>query len=205
MQLQNALLEIAEIRERMVSAQVFRGYRAQAAVFSGLLALVAAGVQSRIVSDPAIDVWRYVQLWSVVAVISAAVTAADLVVRWVRDSSGRERVRILSAVRALAPCLVTGALATGVIVRFSPELAWTLPAVWSLLFAQGLFASTPLLPRTAWWVGGYYVAMGLVVLGWGRGEEALAGWTMATTFGVGQMLAAAVLYFSLERRDAAGE
>jgi hypothetical protein len=203
MQLQNALLEIAEIRERMVSAQVFRGYRAQAAAFSGVLALIAAGVQSRIIPEPSADVWRYVQFWSLVAVISAAVTAADLVVRWVRDSSGRERVRILSAVRALAPCLVTGALATGAIVRFSPELAWMLPAIWALLFAQGLFASTPLLPRAAWWVGGYYVAMGLVVLSWGRDGEALAGWTMAMTFGVGQLLAAAVLYFSLERRHAA--
>jgi hypothetical protein len=203
MQLQNALLEIAEIRERMVSAQVFRGYRAQAAAFSGVLALAAAAVQGRIVPDPLGDVWAYVQLWTVVAAISAAVTAADLVVRWIRDDSARERVRILSAVRALAPCLVTGALATAVVVRFSPELAWMLPAIWALLFAQGLFASTPLLPRSSWWVGGYYVAMGLVVLAWGRDGASLAGWTMAMTFGVGQLLAAAMLYFSLERRHAA--
>jgi hypothetical protein len=109
---------------------------------------------------------------------------------------------MLSAIRALAPCLVTGLLATTVVVRFVPELGWTLPALWSLLFAQGVFASTPLLPKLAWWIGAYYVAAGLGVLIMARGEQALAGWTMAATFGVGQMLAAVALYCSLERRHA---
>ena len=43
MQLQHALLDIAEIRERMASTQVFRGYRAQIAAVSGGLAMLAAG------------------------------------------------------------------------------------------------------------------------------------------------------------------
>jgi hypothetical protein len=202
MQLQHALLDIAEIRERMASTQVFRGYRAQVAALSGGLACLAAAVQNWILPEPARNLVGYVQLWSSVAAIATVATAIDLVVRWMRDSSGRERVRILNAVRALAPCLVTGALTSAVIVRLAPELGWTLPAVWSLLFAQGLFASTPLLPRLAWWVGAYYVIAGLTVLTWGRDGQTLAGWTMALTFGVGQILAAVALYCSLERRHA---
>ena len=202
MQLQHALLDIAEIRERMASTQVFRGYRAQIAALSGGMAILAAGLQNWILPAPAHDLVGYVQLWSAVAAIAAIATAIDLVARWLRDDLGRERVRILNAVRALAPCLVTGALATAVIVRQAPELGWTLPALWSLLFAQGVFASTPLLPRFAWWVGAYYVAAGLAVLVWARNGQALAGWTMAVTFGVGQLLAAVALYCSLERRHA---
>ncbi|QDT54678.1 hypothetical protein Pan44_27130 [Caulifigura coniformis] len=200
MQLEHALLEIAEIRERMASTQVFRGYRAEIAAASGGLALLAAGLQGRIVTDPVGDIPGFVRFWSAVAALAIVATAIDLGVRWYRDGSGRERVRILNAVRALVPCLVTGALVTAVVVKFAPELGWTLPGLWSLLFAQGLFASTPLLPRSAWWVGGYYVAAGLVVLGVAHDTRALAGWTMGVTFGVGQLLAAAVLFFSLERR-----
>ena len=202
MQLEQALLDIAEIRDRMAATQVFRGYRAQIAALSGVLAILAAVLQNSIVPDPARDLVGYVQLWSAVAALATFATAIDFAARWWNDAERRERVRILSALRALVPCLVTGALTTAVIVRFAPELGWTLPALWSLLFAQGVFASTPLLPQLAWWIGAYYVAAGLAILVVARGEHALAGWTMAVTFGVGQLLAAVSLYCSLERRHA---
>jgi hypothetical protein len=202
MQLERALLEIAEIRDRMSATQVFRGYRPHIAALSGGLALVTAGLQGRVVPDPGRDLVGYVRLWSAVAAVATLATVLDLAARWWSDPAGRERVRILAAIRALAPCLVTGALTTAVIVRFAPELGWTLPALWSLLFAQGVFASTPLLPQLAWWVGAYYVAAGLGVLVAGRDEQSLAGWTMAVTFGAGQLLAAVALFCSLERRHA---
>jgi hypothetical protein len=202
MQLERALLEIAEIRDRVSATQVFRGYRPHIAALSGGLAILTAALQSRIVPDPARDLVGYVQLWSAVAAVVTIATALDLAARWWSDPAGRERVRILSAIRALAPCLVTGALTTGVIVRFAPELGWTLPAIWSLLFAQGVFASTPLLPQLAWWVGAYYVVAGLAVLALARDQHAFAAWTMAVTFGAGQLLAAVALSCSLERRRA---
>src|SRR5436190_14327383 len=169
MQLEQALLDIAEIRDRMSASQVFRGYRAQIAGLSGGLAILTAVLQGSIVPDPARDLAGFVQLWSAVAAFAVVATAIDFGVRWWNDSLGRERVRMLNAIRALAPCLVTGLLATSVIVRFAPELGWTLPALWSLLFAQGVFASTPLLPHLAWWIGAYYVAAGLAVLVTARG------------------------------------
>jgi len=202
MQLQHALLEIAEIRERVAAAQVFRGYRAHGAIFSALLAFLTASLQQWVVVEPAGHLQTYVLLWSAVAGLSVAANAVDLLVRWAGDATGREAARTLTALRALAPSLATGGLATLVIVLKAPELGWTLPALWSLLFAQGLFASAPLLPRGVWWIGAYYVAAGLFVLTWAQGSQALAGWTMAMTFGVGQLLSASVLYVSLERRHA---
>lgn len=202
MQLQHALLEIAEIRERVAAAQVFRGYRAHGALFSALLAFLMAGLQRWVVAEPTGELQTYVLFWSAVAVLSVAANGVDLLVRWLGDPTGREGMRTRTALRALAPALATGALATMVVVLKAPELGWTLPAVWALLFAQGLFASAPLLPRGVWWVGACYVAAGLFVLTWAQGGQALAGWTMAMTFGMGQVLSAGVLYFSLERRCA---
>ena len=201
MQLQQALLEIAEIRERVASAQVFRGFRAQGAALSAGIALIAAVLQGRWIPLPLEELPSYVLWWSSVAALSIAIQAVDLVRRWIQTPSGRERSRTADILRALAPPLVTGALATIVIVRTAPELGWALPAIWSLLFAQGIFASAPMLPRGTWAIGAHYVASGLVVLTWGSGNQSLAGWTMAVPFGVGQLLAACVLYFSLERRE----
>lgn len=201
MQLHQALLEIADIRERMAATQVFRGYRALVAATTAVFAFVAAGLQSRIVADPAADLGGYVRWWAFVAIASVGVTGFDLAIRWLRDETERERVRILSAVRALLPCLITGALVTAAVVRYRPDLGALLPAIWSLLFSQGLFASAPMLPRGVWAVGGYYAAagLGLLILG-GSGLEP---WTMAVTFGVGQVLAAAALWHGRERAHAA--
>lgn len=202
MQLQHALLEIAEIRERVAATQVFRGYRAHAAAFSAVLAFLAAGLQPWVLPEPTSNLNSYVLLWSAVAGLSVAANAIDLLARWLRDPTGREGARTLTALRALAPAHLTGALATAVLALKAPDIGWTLPAIWALLFAQGVFASAPLLPRGTWWIGAYYVVAGLFVLTWARDDQALAGWTMAITFGVGQSLAAGVLYFSLERRHA---
>lgn len=202
MQLQHALLEIAEIRERVAATQVFRGYRAHAAALSALLAFLAAGLQPWGLAEPTRHLHAYVLLWSAVAGLSVAANAVDLLTRWLRDPTGREGARTLTALRALAPSLLTGGLATAVITLKAPEVGWTLPAIWALLFAQGIFASASFLPRGTWWIGAYYVVAGLFVLTWARDSQALAGWTMAITFGVGQSLAAGVLYFSLERRCA---
>lgn len=202
MQLQHALLEIAEIRERITATQVFRGYRAHGAAVSAVLAFLMAGLQPWILSEPTRHLQAYVLFWSAVAGLSVAANALDLLVRWLRDSTGREGARTLTALRALAPPLLTGGLATAVIALKAPDVGWMLPAVWGILFAQGVFASAPLLPRGTWWIGAYYVVASLFVLTWGREGHALAGWTMAITFGVGQSLAAGMLYFSLERRHA---
>ena len=94
MQLEQALLDIAEIRDRMAATQVFRGYRAQIAALSGVLAILAAVLQNSIVPDPARDLVGYVQLWSAVAALATFATAIDFAARWWNDAERRERVRI---------------------------------------------------------------------------------------------------------------
>jgi hypothetical protein len=48
-------------------------------------------------------------------------------------------------------------------------------------------------------VGLFYLAWGLAVVVWGQGENALSPWLMAVPFGCGQLCAAAILYWKLER------
>ena len=86
-------------------------------------------------------------------------------------------------------------------MRVAPESAWLLPGLWQVFFSQGVFASCRLLPRPAFAVGVFYLAAGIATLLFARGAFALSPWAMALPFGLGQLLAAAVLYWTLERTD----
>ena len=69
-----------------------------------------------------------------------------------------------------------------------------LPGLWQVLFSLGIFASCRLLPRATFGVAVFYLASGLTCLALARGEAAFSPWAMGLPFGVGQLLAAAVLY-----------
>jgi hypothetical protein len=105
------------------------------------------------------------------------------------------------AVEQFVPCLAAGALLTVVLVRSAPESLWMLPGLWQILFSLGVFASCRLLPRATFGVAVFYLAAGLTCLALARGEAALSPWAMGVPFGVGQWLAAGVLYSTLECRD----
>ena len=202
MELRDALDQIAEIRQRMAESELFRGYRSVPVAVSGALALAAGVLQPAIVPDPVRDVRGYVVLWSAVAVIS--VMAAGLTMGMRDCFAGPSHTRIITwiAIRQFIPCLASGAIVAGVIVRFAPEAAWLLPGLWQLFFAQGIFSSRRILPRPVYIVGTFYLIAGSVGFFVFRDGDSLSPWAMALPFGLGQMLAAAILYWTLERRDA---
>ena len=74
-----------------------------------------------------------------------------------------------------------------------------MPGLWQLLFSLGVFASFRLLPPATVWVALFYLASGTVCLT--LREAALSPWAMGVPFGAGQLLAAAILYWALERND----
>ena len=201
MELQEALSQIAAIRQQMARAEVFRGYRAVPVAFSGLLAWAAAIYQSIWISDPIAHLPTYLTLWVGAAVISAVASGLGMVWRARHASASswsREITRL--AVEQFAPCVVVGGLLTMVLARSSPESLWMLPGLWSILFSLGIFASRRVLPRATTLVAIHYLGAGLACLILAKGSYTLSPWAMGVPFGVGQILAAAVLYGTLERQ-----
>lgn len=201
MELREALTQITEIRAQMARTEVFRGYRAAPVAFSGLLAFAAAGAQAAWITDPVRQWDQYLQLWSGAALLSALVSGAGMTVGWRRRASAWRREITWLAVGQFAPCLIAGGVVTAVLTIAVPEGIRLLPGLWQVLFSLGIFASCRLLPKATFGVGLFYLAAGAVTLAAARGEAALAPWTMGLPFGIGQLLAAAVLYWTLERRD----
>jgi hypothetical protein len=202
MELREALDHISEIRERMARGQVFRGYRSVTTAFTAVLAVLTSAAQARWVPKPARDVDDYLWLWCAAAVVSLLVVGVEMAVRAARSGSALHRQMTMLAVDQFVPCLVAGALVTYAIGKFAGDGIWIMPGLWAVLFSLGIFASRRFLPRGVGLVGGYYLLAGLVCLAVGRDGTTLRPWTMAIVFGAGQLLAAGVLWWTLERSHA---
>jgi hypothetical protein len=203
MELREALTQITEIRLQLARTEVFRGYRAMPVAFSGAVALGAGLVQAATIADPLAGIGAYLSLWIGAAVVSASAAGLEMMIRARNATSPMTREMTWLALEQFCPSLVAGGLLTVVLVRAVPESAWMLPGLWQIVYSLGIFASCRLLPRATWWVAAFYLVTGLAVLALARGEAALSPWAMAIPFGAGQMLAAAVLYSTLERDHAA--
>src|SRR5688500_19789436 len=95
--LDNALDQIAKIRRAVSRGQVFRGYRAQTTAVTGVLAIVAAAVQSRIIPDPWHNLPMYLCLWGGLAVMSAALFGTEQFIRIRRLASPLQTERTIDA------------------------------------------------------------------------------------------------------------
>lgn len=201
MELRDALTQISEIRRQMARTEVFRGYRAVPVAFSGLLALAAGAIQATWIVAPAEQMGAYLALWIGAAIVSAIGAGTEMTLRARQASSPWRRAITWLAVEQFLPCLVAGGLVTFVLVRSAPESLWLLPGLWQIFYSLGVFASCRLLPRPTFVVAVFYLASGLTCLSLGRGPGAFSPWAMGLPFGIGQFLAAAVLYRTLERSD----
>lgn len=199
MELREALSQIAEIRLQMARTETFRGYRALPVAFSGLLAACAAVVQAVWITDPVQEIGAYLTLWVGAAITSALAAGCGMLLRARGGGTALSREITWLAVGQFLPCLAAGALVTAVLVASAPEAVWILPGVWQILFSLGIFASYRLLPRATFGVGIFYLFAGAICLVVARDANALKPWAMGVPFGVGQLYAAAVLYWTLER------
>jgi hypothetical protein len=202
MELIEALGRISEIRAHVAQTETFRGFRSLTVGCSGVLGIAAAFVQQGAMSRSRFSALDFIDLWVGVAVVSVLVVGAELLYRCSVESSPLKRRLTVMAVQQFAPCLVAGALVTAALAAAAPDSVWMLPGIWAVLFSLGVFASCRLLPRPTFWVAVHYLAAGVICLSLGRSAEAWTPWMMAGTFGVGQLLAAGILYYTLERKHA---
>ncbi|MEM9415971.1 MAG: hypothetical protein AAGA29_10925 [Planctomycetota bacterium] len=199
MRLHDALEQIADIRQQVGRAVLYRGLRSSAVMVTAGLAWAGAAAQSWLVPEPMRDMTGYMAVWFVVALASAGTVAWAMVQRSRSGGSRLEREQALEVAERLSPVLGVGAWLTVVLALWSRDQVWMLPGLWAVLFGLGVLSMRRMLPRLMMVVGMYYLASGLMCLAWAQGAWALSPWAMASTFGVGQALAAGVLFWTLER------
>jgi hypothetical protein len=176
----------------------FRGYGPLSIASSGILALAVAAAQARWAQGSEHDLKLFLAVWISTAAIAVSLSALETVFRVQRIHSGLALQMIQAAVEQFLPCIVVGILLTVVLMRVAPQDSWMLPGLWAVIFSLGVFASCRFLPRQMFAVGAWYLAAGMVSLLIGATHHVLLPWAMGLTFGVGQLLVAAVLHFGFE-------
>jgi hypothetical protein len=199
MDLSRALGQLADIHQQIAKGEIYRGYRSLPIAASGLMGYVAAWMQAPGLgaSDPV----GFVVYWVTVATCAGLVGASEIIYNYVvhDDRSARRRTR--QVVGQFLPSLLAGAVITASFVHLSATLVPLLPGLWAICFGIGTFASRPYLPRASGFVALFYYAAGMALLWAARGPQPIGGWWVGGTFGTGQLLAALVLYWNLERTE----
>ena len=193
-----ALTQIAEIHEQIAKGEIYRGYRPLPIAASGLVGVAAALAQPEAAgTQPMTFVWY----WTIVAIVAALVGISEIAYNYVfhEPASGRRRTRMV--VGQFLPGILGAAVLTGSFVHVSPRLVSLLPGVWAICFGIGTFSSRPYLPRASGGVALFYFAVGSLLLWTASLDAPLNGWQVGGTFGAGQLLAAMVLYWKIERAD----
>jgi hypothetical protein len=194
-ELHKALGDISSIRRQVAGSTQFRGYGPATLAATGAMALLAAWAQSVWLPDAAHHVLAYLRLWGGVAVLSLALTGAQMYLRSRRIHSGLSDEMIRMAVEQFLPAIGAGLLVTIVLTRFRADECWMIPGLLQIVFSLGIFSSTRFLPRSMLAAGAWYMTTGLVCVALGP-NKAFAPWTMGLAFGLGQGLVALVLLLS---------
>ncbi len=139
MRLNDALSQIADIRQQIAHSQAFNGYRSLTTGLTGVIAIVASLLQKWLVVDPIHHMNRYLVIWLVVALVSIIVVGIELAIRCWRSDQPLQRELSFHAMEQMIPSLAAGALLTFVVTQFAEEIAWVLPGIWSILFGLGVF------------------------------------------------------------------
>jgi hypothetical protein len=193
--LNRALGDISSIRRQMARSTEFRGYGPATLAATGLIAVLAAGIQAMLVPDPATHISTYLSIWICTAGLSAALTGIQMYTRTRRMHSGMSQEMMHMAVEQFLPSVGAGLLMTLVLVRYVPASLWMIPGIWQVIFSLGVFSSCRFLPRPMLAAGAWYLLTGLICISLG-GVRALSPWAMGIPYGAGQLLVAAILLFS---------
>ncbi|HEX3468130.1 MAG TPA: hypothetical protein VHT05_08650 [Candidatus Elarobacter sp.] len=187
MDVTRAIADLDEVRTRMASVQRFRGLSGQAALASGVAAVIAGLVQYALAPAPrgADGISHYVAIWIVCLVFALLVNYGAVALWLAKNWSSRSRTELQTAAIAIVPAIVAGGAFTAALV--ARNQIGMLPGTWSLCYSLGLLAARSMLPRAV-----FPVALGFAVIGaallFAPGTNALAWWAMPLTFGIGQTL-----------------
>src|SRR6185312_3169885 len=188
------------MRRQMARATEFRGYGPATLAATAGFAVVASLAQSRWVARPQEHIAGYLSVWIGTALASAALIGLQMQTRSRRLHSGLADEMIRMAVEQFLPSALAGALITFVLVRYAPQVSWTLPGLWQVIFSLGVFSSCRFLPRPMVAAGVWYLFTGFFCITLAD-VRAFSPWAMGIPYGAGQLLVAAILLFTAREAE----
>ncbi len=184
--LERALADIAEVRERLGHVQRFKGYSGIAAMTSGVFALTAGLLQALLL--PRVQTVHeghlYFALWFACCAASMLVNYGAIAHWYVNDATARDRWQTATVGLCILPALVLGAMLSLALLR--ANLFSFLPGVWYGCYGVGLFASRTMVPSAVAPIAAAFLLVGMTLL-FVPAAVALSWWVLPLGFGLGQI------------------
>lgn len=194
MEIERALSDLAEVRDRLVRVQRFEGYSATAAITSGLAALITGYAQARLAPSPASEATlrAYVAIWMACLAVALVLNYGAVAIWLLRHRGPAAASGFRTAARSIAPSVVLGGLLTVALIdRHAYAL---LPGTWFALYSLGLFASRDAIPRSTVLVTVGFAVLAALFLVSPLQQFALAWWVMPLGFGLGQIAVGTLIW-----------
>jgi hypothetical protein len=187
MEVEQALADLAEVRERLASCQQFRGYSSIATAFSGVAAVAAGLVQSVVAPQPVTEaqVHLYLSIWLICLACALASYYGSLAVWYMQNAGLRARSQTKSAGLAILPGLALGAVLT--VALLLHNVTALLPGIWYACYGVALLASRAMVPRGVMPLAVFFGLAGAALLLLPDPQTALVWWIMPLGFGLGQI------------------
>lgn len=188
MEVERALADLAEVRERLASVQEFRGYSGSAAALSGAVAIAAGIVQWVVAPFPRTpaDLQRYLAIWFVCLAAALVINYGALLIWYARNAGLHERRQTRTVGIAIIPAIALGAVLS--LAMIAHGMVWLLPGIWYASYGLGLFSSRAMLPRGVVFVASAFGLAGAALILTANTSLPLAFWIMPAGFGFGQTI-----------------
>jgi hypothetical protein len=194
-----ALSQISEIHAQLAKVEVYRGFRSLPVALSGLAGFAAAALAPRLLATTDFD--RALRYWITAGIVCGLIGCSETALNYLRHEDVFARRRSRKVWGQFVPGLAAGVGLTWCISQTSASLIPLLPGLWSVVFGLAIFSARPYLPRASGWVALWYLAAGLVWLATPPTNPGRFGWIVAGIFGTGQLAAALVLFWNVERSE----
>lgn len=187
MELQRAISDLAEVRERLAHLQRFEGYSGAAAALSGLGAVIAALVQLRLAPLPrtALELHFYLSIWLTCLAVALLLNYGAAGIWLFRHRGPGAQSRFRTAALSIAPSILMGGALSAALINFGAYAL--LPGTWFAFYAIGLFASRGAIPASTFGITIGFAVLAVAFLATPLTALALAWWVMPVGFGLGQL------------------
>ena len=185
-EVERALADLVEVRDRLASVQRFRGYSSRVAMLTGGIALIGGLVQLALVPHPSSlsDVRLYLAIWISCFAVALALYYGNLLTWYARNKGRHARYQSRTVGLTILPALALGAvLSLAVYLQGVPAM---LPGIWYACYGLGIFAARTLVPKGTIYVASMFGLIGTALLLMPNQWPALAWWVMAAGFAIGQ-------------------
>jgi hypothetical protein len=195
----DAMNKISEIYSQLSKTGVYRGYKPHVIAFSGIISIIAAILKPYLILTQ--TSMNFIIYWVIIAVINLTICTLMILYQYFFKENQFERQKTLIIMIQFIPMIIAGGIATIFLSYNDGTSILLLPGIWAILFGMGIFNVRPYLTNLTIIAAIFYFISSIVLFYLKFYHVNLLSIGMGLTFGIGQLLSAFILYWSIEKNN----